>query len=328
MARLRPPQWRAYPAAARIASLPDPLAAEAARLGARLIADDLAELGITVDCAAGAGSAGCRGRSGDRRPRLWQRSGAGRAARPRGVRRAARTAACCRSSSTYPAMAAPGSTATRLPRVEPAAPMLAHTRFRAVPRAGGDALGDDRAYRLHGDRRRPRRRRCRASVIDERHPRRDRLRRRADLGRSSRWARSPAGSPSALGARSPPAAISRCIATAYWPRWRRSPRPRRPLSPSARRRASRAARRCAGARGERLRPRERPRRASRAAGRRRRTAGARRIGMNATAEWAGMLREATHLGAAGHFRRDVSRGGARLCRASVRRRHRAGARAG
>jgi beta-N-acetylhexosaminidase len=30
--------------------LPDPLAAEAARLGARLIADDLAELGITVDC--------------------------------------------------------------------------------------------------------------------------------------------------------------------------------------------------------------------------------------------------------------------------------------
>ncbi len=31
--------------------MPDPLAAEAARLGARLIADDLAEVGITVDCA-------------------------------------------------------------------------------------------------------------------------------------------------------------------------------------------------------------------------------------------------------------------------------------
>ena len=51
VARLAPPEWRAYPAAAQIASLPDPFAAEAARLGARLIADDLAALGITVDCA-------------------------------------------------------------------------------------------------------------------------------------------------------------------------------------------------------------------------------------------------------------------------------------
>jgi beta-N-acetylhexosaminidase len=47
--RLRPPEWRAYPAPARIAVLPDPLAEEAARLGARLIAEDLFELGITVD---------------------------------------------------------------------------------------------------------------------------------------------------------------------------------------------------------------------------------------------------------------------------------------
>jgi beta-N-acetylhexosaminidase len=47
--RLRPPEWRAYPAPARIAALPDPLAEEAARLGARLIAEDLFELGITVD---------------------------------------------------------------------------------------------------------------------------------------------------------------------------------------------------------------------------------------------------------------------------------------
>jgi beta-N-acetylhexosaminidase len=50
VARLRPPHWRTYPSAARIAALPDPLAEEAARLGARLIADDLASLGITVDC--------------------------------------------------------------------------------------------------------------------------------------------------------------------------------------------------------------------------------------------------------------------------------------
>ncbi len=50
VARLRPPYWRRYPSAAQIAALPDPFAGEAARLGARLIADDLAGLGITVDC--------------------------------------------------------------------------------------------------------------------------------------------------------------------------------------------------------------------------------------------------------------------------------------
>ena len=50
VARLRPPHWRTYPSAAQIGGLPDPIAAEAARLGARLIADDLAQLGISVDC--------------------------------------------------------------------------------------------------------------------------------------------------------------------------------------------------------------------------------------------------------------------------------------
>src|SRR5215472_6713611 len=50
VARLRPPHWRLYPSAARLASLPDPAAGVAARLAARLIADDLARLGITVDC--------------------------------------------------------------------------------------------------------------------------------------------------------------------------------------------------------------------------------------------------------------------------------------
>ncbi|HEY1298937.1 MAG TPA: beta-N-acetylhexosaminidase [Stellaceae bacterium] len=50
VARLRPPYWRRYPAAAEIAELPDPMAEEAARLGARLIADDLGRLGINVDC--------------------------------------------------------------------------------------------------------------------------------------------------------------------------------------------------------------------------------------------------------------------------------------
>jgi beta-N-acetylhexosaminidase len=50
VARLRPPHWRSYPPAGHIASLPDPVAADAGRLGARLIADDLALLGITVAC--------------------------------------------------------------------------------------------------------------------------------------------------------------------------------------------------------------------------------------------------------------------------------------
>jgi beta-N-acetylhexosaminidase len=50
VARLKPPQWPAYPAPAAIAALGGAAAKEAAWLGARLIADDLAALGITVDC--------------------------------------------------------------------------------------------------------------------------------------------------------------------------------------------------------------------------------------------------------------------------------------
>jgi beta-N-acetylhexosaminidase len=50
VARLRPPHWRNYPPAAQIAALPGSLAEEGAQLGARLIADDLARLGITLDC--------------------------------------------------------------------------------------------------------------------------------------------------------------------------------------------------------------------------------------------------------------------------------------
>ena len=49
--RLAPPHWRRYPAAASLAALGEPEAAAAVFLGARLIADDLARLGITVDCA-------------------------------------------------------------------------------------------------------------------------------------------------------------------------------------------------------------------------------------------------------------------------------------
>lgn len=51
--RLAPPRWPAYPAGAVYGELyrrNPTLGLEAARLGARLIAADLAELGITVDC--------------------------------------------------------------------------------------------------------------------------------------------------------------------------------------------------------------------------------------------------------------------------------------
>jgi beta-N-acetylhexosaminidase len=47
--RLGPPHWRAYPAAARFESAADP--PRAAWLAARLIAHDLREVGITIDCA-------------------------------------------------------------------------------------------------------------------------------------------------------------------------------------------------------------------------------------------------------------------------------------
>ena len=50
VARLRPPHWRLYPSAASLASLPNSSAELAVRLAARLIADDLTQLGITVDC--------------------------------------------------------------------------------------------------------------------------------------------------------------------------------------------------------------------------------------------------------------------------------------
>ena len=50
--RMAPPHWPAYPAAAAIEGGLEPSRAEAAaRLVARLIAHDLAEVGITVDCA-------------------------------------------------------------------------------------------------------------------------------------------------------------------------------------------------------------------------------------------------------------------------------------
>jgi beta-N-acetylhexosaminidase len=48
VARLKPPYWRRYPSAAQLGALDD--AETAVWLSARLIADDLAALGVTVDC--------------------------------------------------------------------------------------------------------------------------------------------------------------------------------------------------------------------------------------------------------------------------------------
>lgn len=48
--RLTPPHWRDSPAAEVFARLPENIGADAARLNARLIANELSELGITVDC--------------------------------------------------------------------------------------------------------------------------------------------------------------------------------------------------------------------------------------------------------------------------------------
>jgi beta-N-acetylhexosaminidase len=50
VARLGPPHWAAYPAPARIAALGGAAAEQAAFIDAHLIGDDLARLGITVDC--------------------------------------------------------------------------------------------------------------------------------------------------------------------------------------------------------------------------------------------------------------------------------------
>ena len=58
MQRLGPPHWRRYPPGIVYGDLYDRTPAEglrAARLGARLIAHDLAALGITVDCLPLAG---------------------------------------------------------------------------------------------------------------------------------------------------------------------------------------------------------------------------------------------------------------------------------
>jgi beta-N-acetylhexosaminidase len=68
VARLAPPHWPPYPPPARIAALGGEVAAEAAFAGARLIADDLGKLGISIDCfpLLDLASPGAEGGIGDR----------------------------------------------------------------------------------------------------------------------------------------------------------------------------------------------------------------------------------------------------------------------
>ncbi|MCH7944180.1 MAG: beta-N-acetylhexosaminidase [Proteobacteria bacterium] len=51
VARLKPPHWRLPPSAARIGALGGDAARDAARINARLIAYDLHDLGVTINCA-------------------------------------------------------------------------------------------------------------------------------------------------------------------------------------------------------------------------------------------------------------------------------------
>ena len=90
MQRLGPPHWPAYPAGATYGALyrRDPaLGMAAARLGARLIAADLAALGITVDCLPLADVPVAGADRGDRRSRLWRYPAPGRRSRGRDRRR-------------------------------------------------------------------------------------------------------------------------------------------------------------------------------------------------------------------------------------------------
>jgi hypothetical protein len=103
--RLAPPHWPPYPPGAAYGALYDrdkDAGLKAARLGARLIAADLAALGIDVDCLPLADVPVAGAEPSPRR------------SRPSRVlsRPVWRTAACCRSSNTFPATGAPLPTAT------------------------------------------------------------------------------------------------------------------------------------------------------------------------------------------------------------------------
>ena len=227
VARLRPPHWRAYPSAAQIAALPDPQAVEAARLGARLIADDLARLGITLDClpvldlpVAGAdpvigdrayggepdrvarlARAVCDGLlEGGVLPILKHIPGHGRA-------RVDSHYACPVVVTGHDELSRSDFAPFRALAAMPWA-MTAHIVYRAIdPAAPGDVFPDVIDEIIRGEIG------FDGVLISDDLSMRALRRRRSASGRSGRW---------------PPVAISSCIATATAPRWRKSsPRRRR-----------------------------------------------------------------------------------------------------
>ena len=115
MQRLGPPHWPAYPPGAAYGRVYDRDRRRGSRRrasAARLIASDLAALGIDVDCLplADVPVAGADQVIGDRA--YGTTPGQGRRDRRRGRGRACSPAACYRCSSTFPAMGAPPPTAT------------------------------------------------------------------------------------------------------------------------------------------------------------------------------------------------------------------------
>ena len=194
----------------------------------RLIAHDLREVGINVDCAPVLDVADEATHARDRLSFLWPRSAARRRARVARRWRGSAPAASRRSSSTFPATAARASTAIWNCRwSQPAATncnaisrrsgrcadapvaMTAHVVYTAIdPEAPGDDLAD-------GHRRdRARRHRLRWPAVQRR-----------SLDEGARAARSAP----ARARRSPPASTSRSTATAISPRPAPSLKPRRRL---------------------------------------------------------------------------------------------------
>ncbi len=150
--RMAPPHWRSYPAAAAIEAGLEPSKAEAAaRLVARLIAHDLIEVGITIDCAPVLDVAG-----EGMHAAIGTRSFSSRPERVAAMGRA--VADGLLAGGVAPVIKhMPGHGRARvdshheLPVVD-AARERPQARFRAVCRAQGPADGDERASPLHGDR--------------------------------------------------------------------------------------------------------------------------------------------------------------------------------
>ena len=145
--RFGPPHWPVYPPGAVFGTLYDidrKLGLTAARLSARLMAADLIDLGVTVDCLPLADRAGCRRRRRDRQPGLRNRArqGRGHSSRRHGRAGAGRRTACPEAhpwawagDRGYPFQASGGRYLEGGARKH---------RFCGVSAAGGPADGHDR----------------------------------------------------------------------------------------------------------------------------------------------------------------------------------------